>query len=516
MDLFSVRLSKKTSEAGVWINDQEVADCMICHVRYTLLVRRHHCRRCGAVVCGRCSENRMFLESSRSGTLKRVCDTCFAASRKADEEEEEAEAAEEAATAAARAAMAKASLGGGGGRGAPAPAAAPAAAAAAAPRSSAPRVPEIPTEEAVAALKEHAFDGKWKSILTFTVVDNGGGKPEGEERGGEREGGPRLRAGLGAAVQALTTHDSSSFPLPTPLTLLAVPGLDIGSFKGSGAASASRKSTLTKDGRVRAGSRVELWLHLQPKGAAYFQGACANFGQFGAEGKVTGALQRSLGKVNMTVQMVNNKVTTSFNFVGMVRRRRRCRRFCRGLVVVRPSPASPLSPSPTLPLPSPFPLPPPRPGQPRRHLPGHLLRLRDQQERRLRLRRVQGLPRRRRRRGRRDGQGCRGTDGRRGRRGRRGRGARRNLQEHQGEGGGGVAESEGGVVGERLGLMREKGEEEFARDFFLQRRARFAKLCHPSLPSQSRLRRGRSVAAPDPSSTTTGRAWACAWSGTLR
>jgi hypothetical protein len=358
MDLFSVRLSKKTSEAGVWINDQEVADCMICHVRYTLLVRRHHCRRCGAVVCGRCSENRMFLESSRSGTLKRVCDTCFAASRKADEEEEEAEAAEEAATAAARAAMAKASLGGGGGRGAPAPAAAPAAAAAAAPRSSAPRVPEIPTEEAVAALKEHAFDGKWKSILTFTVVDNGGGKPEGEERGGEREGGPRLRAGLGAAVQALTTHDSSSFPLPTPLTLLAVPGLDIGSFKGSGAASASRKSTLTKDGRVRAGSRVELWLHLQPKGAAYFQGACANFGQFGAEGKVTGALQRSLGKVNMTVQMVNNKVTTSFNFVGMVRRRRRCRRFCRGLVWCAPLLPPPLSPSPTLPLPSPFPLPP--------------------------------------------------------------------------------------------------------------------------------------------------------------
>ena len=33
-------------------------------------------QQCGGVVCGSCSENRKFLESSRSGAPKRICDTC--------------------------------------------------------------------------------------------------------------------------------------------------------------------------------------------------------------------------------------------------------------------------------------------------------------------------------------------------------------------------------------------------------------------------------------------------------
>ena len=71
-------------------------------------------------------------------------------------------------------------------------------------------------------------------------------------------------------------------------------------------------------GVVRAGSSVEVALQLKTKGAAYFQGECPALCQFGRDGKVTGALQRTSGKVNMTIQMSNNKTMTSFNFVGMV------------------------------------------------------------------------------------------------------------------------------------------------------------------------------------------------------
>ena len=40
-------------------------------------------QQCGGIVCGACSENRKFLESSRSGAPKRVCDKCYSSSDRA-------------------------------------------------------------------------------------------------------------------------------------------------------------------------------------------------------------------------------------------------------------------------------------------------------------------------------------------------------------------------------------------------------------------------------------------------
>jgi len=290
MDLFSIRLSKKTSEAGVWTPDEEVIECALCKKRFNIVNRRHHCRKCGSVVCGKCSEQRMFLESSRTGSLKRVCDKCFNESRKA---ETDTESEEDAPTTTARKGMEKLSVGGASSSSSSSQNARAAVvntsstggyqddnATAKRTNSSKQLVPkgmDVPLEEAVEALKTYTFDGKWKAVLTFQVVEMGNSAARAE-----------------------------------------VPGLNVGSFKSSAATNTNRKGTLTKDGLVRTGSRVEVWLHLQPKGAAYFQGTCANFGQFGREGKVTGALQRSIGKINMTVQMVNNKITTSFNFVGLM------------------------------------------------------------------------------------------------------------------------------------------------------------------------------------------------------
>lgn len=49
--------------------------------RFTLYERKHHCRNCGQVFCGKCS--RFESEISRLRILKpvRVCQACFATLR---------------------------------------------------------------------------------------------------------------------------------------------------------------------------------------------------------------------------------------------------------------------------------------------------------------------------------------------------------------------------------------------------------------------------------------------------
>ena len=44
MDFFTSFRSKKTSEAGVWIQDDDVENCGCCGLRFALLIRKHHCR----------------------------------------------------------------------------------------------------------------------------------------------------------------------------------------------------------------------------------------------------------------------------------------------------------------------------------------------------------------------------------------------------------------------------------------------------------------------------------------
>ncbi|KAI7880734.1 FYVE-domain-containing protein [Lichtheimia hyalospora FSU 10163] len=45
----------------VWEADRHASECRRCNRRFNFLVRRHHCRRCGLVVCDRCSSHRIRL-----------------------------------------------------------------------------------------------------------------------------------------------------------------------------------------------------------------------------------------------------------------------------------------------------------------------------------------------------------------------------------------------------------------------------------------------------------------------
>uniref|UniRef100_A0A803YJM2 Zinc finger FYVE domain-containing protein 26 n=1 Tax=Meleagris gallopavo TaxID=9103 RepID=A0A803YJM2_MELGA len=60
-----------------WIPDDTETICMVCKTeRFTMFNRRHHCRRCGRLVCSSCSTKKMTVEACRENPA-RVCDQCY-------------------------------------------------------------------------------------------------------------------------------------------------------------------------------------------------------------------------------------------------------------------------------------------------------------------------------------------------------------------------------------------------------------------------------------------------------
>ncbi|KOX70790.1 Pleckstrin homology domain-containing family F member 2 [Melipona quadrifasciata] len=69
--------------AAVWVPDNEATICMHCNkTQFTVLNRRHHCRQCGAVVCGPCSNKKLLLPGQGNGKAVRVCLQCYDAASK--------------------------------------------------------------------------------------------------------------------------------------------------------------------------------------------------------------------------------------------------------------------------------------------------------------------------------------------------------------------------------------------------------------------------------------------------
>lgn len=68
---------------GDWVPDVAVNACMLCKSEFSFWNRKHHCRRCGAVVCYACSGNRtkfIFKEITPDKVAEeemRVCDPCI-------------------------------------------------------------------------------------------------------------------------------------------------------------------------------------------------------------------------------------------------------------------------------------------------------------------------------------------------------------------------------------------------------------------------------------------------------
>ncbi|CAF3487332.1 unnamed protein product [Adineta steineri] len=58
----------------LWVSDDEVAVCMCCNeTHFSMFNRRHHCRRCGRVVCKPCSQHMTIIK----GRSERTCKGCY-------------------------------------------------------------------------------------------------------------------------------------------------------------------------------------------------------------------------------------------------------------------------------------------------------------------------------------------------------------------------------------------------------------------------------------------------------
>ncbi|KAI8072772.1 FYVE zinc finger-domain-containing protein [Gongronella butleri] len=84
--------SNRDAHNGVWESDADVKECRRCNKRFGLLNRRHHCRRCGLIVCDKCSSSRAILAATEivqnpvgkiashvlEAQYQRICDKCYA------------------------------------------------------------------------------------------------------------------------------------------------------------------------------------------------------------------------------------------------------------------------------------------------------------------------------------------------------------------------------------------------------------------------------------------------------
>ncbi|XP_071549436.1 uncharacterized protein Sptz [Panulirus ornatus] len=63
-------------ERHEWVPDGEVRKCPVCEVAiFSMFCRRHHCRRCGRVVCSSCSQHKNIVQGY-GNLLVRVCFDC--------------------------------------------------------------------------------------------------------------------------------------------------------------------------------------------------------------------------------------------------------------------------------------------------------------------------------------------------------------------------------------------------------------------------------------------------------
>ena len=72
-------IDSRAEKYGVeWEADEDRKECSICRAEFHLLRRRHHCRKCGQIVCNACSKWRERVTTSDGEVKKgkRVCDHC--------------------------------------------------------------------------------------------------------------------------------------------------------------------------------------------------------------------------------------------------------------------------------------------------------------------------------------------------------------------------------------------------------------------------------------------------------
>jgi len=64
-------------EPKSWVKDEMSENCLLCGNKFTVFNRKHHCRRCGLLVCGDCSQKSFRCCNQYYNNIERACDGCF-------------------------------------------------------------------------------------------------------------------------------------------------------------------------------------------------------------------------------------------------------------------------------------------------------------------------------------------------------------------------------------------------------------------------------------------------------
>ncbi|CAL9693652.1 unnamed protein product [Knipowitschia caucasica] len=60
-----------------WMPDKASQICLICKAKFKTFKRRHHCRKCGILVCHQCSKDKTLLGHISTTEKQKVCRNCY-------------------------------------------------------------------------------------------------------------------------------------------------------------------------------------------------------------------------------------------------------------------------------------------------------------------------------------------------------------------------------------------------------------------------------------------------------
>ncbi|ETV92690.1 hypothetical protein, variant [Aphanomyces invadans] len=69
----------------IWVSDESIPSCAACHDDFDLFNRKHHCRGCGGVFCGTCSNHVGKVLKLGLTTDVRLCGPCAASAERENE-----------------------------------------------------------------------------------------------------------------------------------------------------------------------------------------------------------------------------------------------------------------------------------------------------------------------------------------------------------------------------------------------------------------------------------------------
>ncbi|EDV29002.1 uncharacterized protein TRIADDRAFT_20386 [Trichoplax adhaerens] len=72
----SLQVTHIRNQSRRWTPDKDALECSNCSRQFSVVIRRHHCRKCGyEVFCAECSAKQASTPFSRKPV--RVCDACY-------------------------------------------------------------------------------------------------------------------------------------------------------------------------------------------------------------------------------------------------------------------------------------------------------------------------------------------------------------------------------------------------------------------------------------------------------